>query len=79
MNQSAADPENDMTEVKLHILCYYAQAWHLVFTDEPLFDDTIVARASGPWIPSLDGPVRITKEGRRADAPVMTMGFGTDD
>lgn len=38
---------------KLQELVYYAQAWHLVWTDEPLFDDDIQAWRSGAVCPAL--------------------------
>lgn len=42
-----------MTAMKLQKLVYYAQAWHLVWLDRPLFDDPIEAWAAGPVIRSL--------------------------
>ena len=33
---------------KLHKLCYYSQAWHLVWEDEPLFNEYFEAWQSGP-------------------------------
>jgi uncharacterized phage-associated protein len=38
---------------KLQKLVYYCQAWHLVWDDEPLFDDPIEAWAAGPVVRSL--------------------------
>jgi uncharacterized phage-associated protein len=38
---------------KLQKLVYYAQAWHLVWEDRPLFDDAIEAWANGPVVPTL--------------------------
>ena len=42
-----------LTTWKLHKLCYYAQAWSLVWDDEPLFNERIEAWANGPVIPAL--------------------------
>lgn len=42
-----------MTAMKLQKLCYYSQAWNLVWDDEPLFDSRIEAWANGPVIPDL--------------------------
>lgn len=39
--------------MKLHRLCYYAQAWHLVWQGEPLFEAEIAAWAAGPALPDL--------------------------
>lgn len=42
-----------MTTMKLQKLCHYSQAWHLVWSGEPLFDSRIEAWANGPVIPDL--------------------------
>ena len=42
-----------MSAMKLQKLVYYAQAWHLVWSDEPLFADRIEAWANGPVVPVL--------------------------
>lgn len=42
-----------MTTWKLQKLCYYSQAWSLVWDDEPLFPERIEAWANGPVIPAL--------------------------
>ena len=41
------------TTWKLQKLVYYTQAWHLVWDDEPLFDEEIQAWANGPVCPDL--------------------------
>ena len=38
---------------KLQKLCYYSQAWSLVWDDEPLFKERIEAWANGPVVPDL--------------------------
>jgi uncharacterized phage-associated protein len=42
-----------MTTWKLQKLLHYAQAWHLVWDDEPLFPDRIEAWANGPVVKSV--------------------------
>ena len=37
-----------MSTMKLQKLCYYAQAWSLVWDDAPLFDEEYRAWANGP-------------------------------
>ena len=45
--------QGEMTAMKLQKLVYYAQAWSLVWDDEPLFKERIEAWANGPVVPSL--------------------------
>ncbi len=42
-----------MTTMKLQKLCYYSQAWSLVWDDRRLFEERIEAWANGPVIPEL--------------------------
>lgn len=42
-----------MTATKLQKLCYYSQAWHLVWDEQPLFEQRIEAWANGPVAPVL--------------------------
>lgn len=42
-----------MSAMKLQKLVYYSQAWHLVWSDSPLFDEPIQAWANGPVTPAL--------------------------
>jgi uncharacterized phage-associated protein len=42
-----------LTTIKLQKLVYYAQAWSLVWDEQPLFRDRIETWASGPVIPRL--------------------------
>ncbi|MBQ7220768.1 MAG: DUF4065 domain-containing protein [Synergistaceae bacterium] len=42
-----------MSAMKLQKLCYYSQAWSLVWDDEPLFPEPIEAWVNGPVIPVL--------------------------
>lgn len=39
--------------IKLQKLVYYCQAWHLVWSDQPIFNDRIEAWANGPVTPTL--------------------------
>lgn len=47
------DQLGETSVLKLHKLLYYCQAWSLVWTDRPLFDDAIIAGPSGPMVPQL--------------------------
>jgi len=42
-----------MTATRLQKLLYYCQAWHLVWTEHPLFSEKIEAWKNGPIIPNL--------------------------
>lgn len=42
------ETKGKMSTMKLQKLCYYAQAWSLVWDDEPLFDEEFRAWANGP-------------------------------
>ncbi len=42
-----------MSTMKLQKLCYYAQAWSLVWDDAPLFEEDFQAWANGPVCPQL--------------------------
>ena len=42
-----------MSTMKLQKLCYYSQAWSLVWDDAPLFDEDFEAWANGPVCPEL--------------------------
>ena len=50
--QKAGDP---VTNLKLQKLLYYAQGWHLAFTESPLFDERIEAWPHGPVVPPVYG------------------------
>jgi uncharacterized phage-associated protein len=47
------DAGSSITHLKLQKLVYYAQAWHLVFTGNPLFPERIEAWVHGPVCPEL--------------------------
>lgn len=42
-----------MSTMKLQKLCYYSQAWSLVWDDSPLFEEDFQAWANGPVCPEL--------------------------
>ncbi len=42
-----------ISTMKLQKLCYYAQAWALVWDDAPLFEEDFQAWANGPVCPQL--------------------------
>ena len=83
-----------MTTMKLQKLCYYAQAWSLVWDERPLFPERIEAWANGPVCPDLyymhkgmfsispgdiDGDVdAIDKEGRETVDAVLDF-YGSLD
>jgi uncharacterized phage-associated protein len=48
-----AAKEGNVEAVKLQMLLFYSQAWHLVAMDEPLFDDAIRAFEHGPLVRSV--------------------------
>lgn len=43
----------EMTAMKLQKLAYYAQAWSLVWDEQPLFNEDFQAWANGPVVPAL--------------------------
>ena len=42
-----------MTSMRLQKLVYYSQAWHLAWTEQPLFLEKIEAWRDGPVVPKL--------------------------
>lgn len=54
LSRVEVDSGSLMTHLKLQKLCYYAQAWHLVFTGgQNMFDEHFEAWAHGPVCPDL--------------------------
>ena len=47
------EKSGEMSTMKLQKLCYYSQAWALVWDDAPLFDEDFQAWANGPVCPEL--------------------------
>ena len=60
------DKLGPMSSMKLQKLCYYSQAWSLVWDDEELFPEDFQAWANGPVCPVLffhtQGKFKITSE-----------------
>ena len=42
-----------LTAMKLQKLLYYSYAWHLVWDEEQLFQESIEAWANGPVVPAI--------------------------
>jgi len=47
------EKQGRLSTMKLQKLCYYAQAWSLVWDDAPLFEEDFQAWANGPVCPEL--------------------------
>ncbi len=47
------EKEQKITAMKLQKLCYYSQAWHLVWEETPLFNNHFEAWENGPVCPEL--------------------------
>ena len=47
------EKSGSMSTMKLQKLCYYSQAWSLVWDDFPLFEEDFQAWANGPVCPEL--------------------------
>ena len=45
--------QGQLSTMKLQKLCYYSQAWSLVFNDKPLFEEDFQAWTNGPVCPEL--------------------------
>lgn len=65
-----------MSTMKLQKLCYYAQAWSLVWDDEPLFEQDFQAWANGPVCPELfyntQGRFSVRADDEPGDASELT-------
>jgi uncharacterized phage-associated protein len=57
----------DVANLKLQKLLYYAQAWNLVFTDEPLFHETCEAWVHGPVVARVFGEYKTSRWAPIAD------------
>lgn len=61
-----------MSAMKLQKLVYYAQAWHLVWDEQPLFEEEIQAWANGPVVYELfdahRGKYTVSAPWKRGDA-----------
>ncbi len=56
------EQKGPMTSLKLQKLCYYCQAWALVWDDSPLFEEDFQAWGSGPVCPELFYNVELKNE-----------------
>lgn len=70
--QYILEKQGEMTTIKLQKLVYYCQAWALVWTDEPLFEEKIEAWANGPVCPLLfaahEGTFKVNSDARLGDS-----------
>ena len=67
------EQSGSMSTMKLQKLCYYAQAWSLVWGEKALFDEDFQAWANGPVCPEL---FRKTKGSYSVSAADETGGDG---
>lgn len=65
------EEDSSITPLKLQKLCYYAQAWSLVWDDEALFKENFQAWAHGPVNPELYDKYREYKW--RSIEPVLDL------
>lgn len=67
---------SEITTIKLQKLVYYCQAWALVWTDAPLFNEKIEAWANGPVVPVLfhahQGRFLISQEANIGNSSTLT-------
>lgn len=61
-----------ITTMKLQKLVYYAQAWHLVWSESPLYNEKIEAWANGPVVKEL-------YEAHKGQFTVKTLTKGNKD
>lgn len=62
----------DVSTLKLQKLCYYAQAWSLVWDGEPLFGEQVQAWMNGPGVREL-------RDVHKGDFSVRSVGGGADN
>lgn len=83
-----------LSTMKLQKLCYYAQAWSLVWDDAPLFEEEFEAWANGPvckelflktqgkfWVTANDedGDIRKLKSYQKETIDVVLNHYGNKD
>ncbi len=51
--KKGSDEDDDVTNLKLQKLLYYAQGFHLAFFGRPLFEEDIEAWTHGPVVPEI--------------------------
>lgn len=67
-----------MTAMKLEKLCYYSQAWSLVWNGSPLFEEEFEAWANGPVCPVLFDKHRRMFTVSKEDIPGDSAGLTED-
>lgn len=65
------EKHGSMTAMKLQKLVYYAQAWSMVWDEEPLFSEPIEAWINGPVVPAL---YKVHKGMYKVDAQTVVNG-----
>lgn len=73
------EKKGPMSTMKLQKLCYYAQAWSLVWTEEPLFQEEFQAWANGPVCRELFNETKGRYQVSAADEPKGDSSRLTDD
>lgn len=67
-----------MSTMKLQKLCYYSQAWSLVWDDATLFDEDFEAWVNGPVCPELfrayQGQFSVSPNEMKGDSSALTDG-----
>lgn len=70
------EQHGDMSAMKLQKLAYYAQAWSLAWTEEPLFSEDFQAWRNGPVSRELykhhQGQYRVTASGIPGNSDALT-------
>lgn len=70
------EKKGTMSTMKLQKLCYYCQAWSLVWDDVPLFDEEFHAWANGPVCHELfyhtQGQFSVSANDEPGDSMVLT-------
>ena len=51
--EQAEKAGQELTQMKLHKLLYFAHGWHLAMTGKPLFEEPILAGPYGPYMQSV--------------------------
>lgn len=70
------EKKGELSTMKLQKLCYYAQAWSLVWDDKPLFDEEFEVWANGPVCRELfyysQGNFSVKPEEMKGDSSNLT-------
>ena len=72
------EKQGQMSTMKLQKLCYYCQAWSLVWDDQPLFDEEFHAWANGPVCQELffhtQGQFSVVASDEKGNSSALTAG-----